>query len=180
MADEPSGIDLHPAHGHADGRPLTDEDRRNVAAIERFRELHNGDDMEQLVREAYAPSFHVLNLDGAGWTAGAAGPQNLLVDVDAFIRAEEIINTKAPGRRMVFRRVVPAGNVVTVEASIVDGSRPGWELSWCGVYTFDGEGPSPPTTPTSTAWTGPDSANCWPSATSDGRTSKPAGGSEPR
>ncbi len=140
MAEQTAGIDLHPAHRHADGRALTDEERRNVAAIERFRELYNGDDMERLVLEAYAPSFHVLNLDGAGWTAGGAGPQNLLVDADAFIRAEVIINAKAPGRRMTFRRVVPAGNVVTVEASIVDASRPGWELSWCGVYTFDAEG----------------------------------------
>ncbi len=140
MAEHSDGMDLNPAHTHADGRSMSDEERRNVAAMERFRELYNGEDMERFVREAYAPSFHVLNLDGSGWTAGGANPQNLLVDTDAFIRAEVIIKAKAPGRRMVFRRVIPSGNVVTVEASIVDDARSGWELSWCGIYTFDGDG----------------------------------------
>ncbi len=41
---------------------------------------------------------------------------------------------------MVYRRLVPSGNVVTLEAPIVDQSRPGWELSWCGIDIFDGEG----------------------------------------
>lgn len=55
-------------------------------------------------------------------------------------RAEVFIKAAAPGRRMEFRRVIPAGNVVTLEATIVDAARPGWELSWCGIYTFDREG----------------------------------------
>lgn len=140
MADPTARADLNPPHQHADGRSLTDEEQRNVAAMERFRELYNGEDMERFVREAYAPSFHVLNLDGSSWTAGGANRQNLLDDPDGFIRAEVFIKAKAPGRRMVYRRVIPSGNVVTLEASIVDEARPGWELSWCGIYTFDGEG----------------------------------------
>ena len=140
MADPTSRADLDPPHEHADGRPLTAEERRNVAATERFRELYNGEDVERFVREAYAPSFHVLNLDGSSWTAGGANRQNLVEDPETFLRAEAFVKAKAPGRRMVYRRVIPSGNVVTLEASIVDESRPGWELSWCGVYTFDGEG----------------------------------------
>ena len=140
MAEVPSRADLDPPHKHADGRPLTSEEQRNVAAMELFRELYNGEDMERFVREAYAPSFHVLNLDGSSWTAGGANRQNLVEDPDTFLRAEAFIKAKAPGRRMVYRRVIPSGNVVTLEASIVDESRPGWELSWCGVYTFDGDG----------------------------------------
>lgn len=132
--------DLNPSHQHADGRALTDEEQRNMAAMERFRELYNGEDMERFVREAYAPDFHVLNLDGSSWTAGAPNRQNLLDDADAFIRAEVFIKAAAPGRRMELRRVIPAGNVVTLEASVVDDARPGWELSWCGVYTFDDRG----------------------------------------
>jgi hypothetical protein len=108
--------------------------------MERFRELYNGEDMEAFVREAYAPTFHVLNLDGSSWTAGRPNRQNLLDDAGMFIRAETFIKAKAPGRRMVFRRVVPSGNVVTVEATIVDDADAGWELSWCGIYTFDDEG----------------------------------------
>ena len=140
MAERTSVEDLHPPHEHADGRPLTTEEQRNVAAMERYRELYNGEDMERFVREAYAPSFHVLNLDGSSWTASAPNRQSLLADPDLFIRAEVFIKAKAPGRRMVYRRLIPSGNVVTLEASIVDGSQPGWELSWCGIYTFDGEG----------------------------------------
>ena len=140
MADVTPRVDLHPPHQHVDGRSLTDEEQHNVAAMERFRELYNGEDMERFVVEAYAASFHVLNLDGSSWTASRANRQNLLNDRDTFIRAEAFIKAKAPERRMVYRRLVPSGNVVTLEASIVDQSRPGWELSWCGIYTFDGEG----------------------------------------
>jgi hypothetical protein len=139
MADLTPRADLDPPHEHADGRPLTAEEQRNVAAMERFRELYNGEDMERFVRDAYAPSFHVLNLDGSSWTAGGANRQNLVEDPDTFLRAEVFIKAKAPGRRMVYRRVIPSGNVVTLEATIVDESRPGWELSWCGVYTFDAD-----------------------------------------
>lgn len=140
MADLTSRGDLDPPHQHADGRSLTTEEQRNVEAMERFRQLYNSDDMERFVRQSYAPSFHVLNLDGSGWTAGGANRQNLVEDAETFLRAEVFIKEKAPGRRMVYRRVIPSGNVVTLEASIVDDSRPGWELSWCGVYTFDDEG----------------------------------------
>ena len=41
---------------------------------------------------------------------------------------------------MRFNRLIPAGDVVAVEASLVDDDRPGWELAWCGVYTFDADG----------------------------------------
>jgi hypothetical protein len=132
--------DLHPLHQHTDGRSLTAEEQRNLATMERFRELYNGDDMGRFVRESYAPTFHVLNLDGSSWSVSGANRQNLLDDTDAFIRAEVFIKEKAPGRRMAYRRVIASGNVVTVEASIVDDAREGWELSWCGIYTFDGEG----------------------------------------
>lgn len=140
MAESTASPDLHPAPRHADGRALSAEEERNVAAMERFRALYNGEDMARFVREAYAESFHVLNLDGSGWTATRPSRENLLMDAELFIRAEAFITSVCPTRRMLFRRVIPAGNVVTVEASIVDEARPGWELSWCGVYSFDGEG----------------------------------------
>jgi hypothetical protein len=140
MADPTSGTDHNPPHQHADGRSLTAEETRNVSTMERFRELYNGEDMERFVHETYAPSFYVLNLDGSSWTASRPNRQNLVEDPETFIRAEVFIKRKAPGRRMEYRRLIPSGNVVTLEASIVDESRPGWELSWCGIYTFDTEG----------------------------------------
>ena len=140
MSDATARPELDPPHRHEDGRALSVEEQRNVAAMERFRDLYNGEDMERFVREAYAPTFHVLNLDGSSWTAGGANRQNLLRDQELFIRAEVFIKSKAPGRRMEYRRVIPSGNIVTLEASIVDEAQPGWELSWCGIYTFDAEG----------------------------------------
>ena len=140
MAEMTPRADLHPPHQHADGRSLTAEEQRNLATMERFRELYNGDDMERFVRESYAPTFHVLNLDGSSWSASGANRQNLLDDAGVFIRAELFIKGKAPGRRMLYRRLIASGNIVTVEASIVDDARESWELSWCGIYTFDGDG----------------------------------------
>ena len=101
MSDPAGRPDLNPPHRHEDGRALSAEEQRNVAAMERFRDLYNGEDMERFVREAYAPTFHVLNLDGSSWTAGGANRQNLLRDADVFIRAEVFIKSKAPGRRIV-------------------------------------------------------------------------------
>ncbi len=121
-------------------RSLTPTEQRNVAKLERWRDLFNGDDMERFVREAYAPAFQVVNLDGSSWTAGATHGENILADADRFIAAEKWIKQAAPGRRIRFNRVIPAGDVITLEASLLDDDRPGWELSWCGVYTFDAEG----------------------------------------
>lgn len=124
----------------ADRRAYGAEEQRNLAKLERWRDLYNGDDMDAFVREAYAPRFRVVNLDGSGWTGNSTHGLNILERADVFIRAEEFIKRVAPGRRIRFNRVIPAGNVITLEASLVDDDRPGWELSWCGVYTFDDEG----------------------------------------
>ncbi len=118
----------------------TPEEQRNLAAFERWRDLFNAGDVETFVREAYAPAFRVVNLDGASWTGNSTHRENILADAGMFIRAERFILSKAPGRRIRFNRVIPAGNVITLEASLIDEDRPGWELSWCGVYTFDDEG----------------------------------------
>lgn len=125
---------------YLDRREHSAEERRNVARLERWRDLFNGDDMEAFVTEAYAERFRVVNLDGAGWTGNSTHRENIISDAATFIRAEQSIKQFAPGRRIRFNRVIPAGNVVTLEASLLDECRPGWELSWCGVYTFDADG----------------------------------------
>lgn len=124
----------------ADRGQYTAEEQRNLEALERWRDLFNGDDMERFVREAYAPDFRVVNFDGASWTGNSTHRQNILDTAETFIRAEAFIKRVAPARTIRFNRVIPSGNVITLEASLLDGDRPGWELSWCGVYTFDDEG----------------------------------------
>ncbi len=134
----PDFVDAFPAAG-ADRR-LTETERRNVARLERWRDLFNGDDMERFVHDAYAPNFQVVNLDGSSWTANSTHGENILEDAEVFVAAEQWIKRAAPQRRVHFNRVIPAGDVITLEASLLDDDRPGWELSWCGVYTFDAEG----------------------------------------
>lgn len=119
---------------------LTEREQRNTARLERWRDLFNSGDLERFVDEAYAPTFQVLNLDGSSWTGSSSHGENVLEDRDRFLAAERWIRQAAPGRRIQFNRVVPAGDVVTLEASLIDADRPGWELAWCGVYTFDEEG----------------------------------------
>jgi hypothetical protein len=82
----------------------------------------------------------VVNLDGAGWTWSSPHRRHLVEDAATFVRAEAFIKQAAPGRRIRPLRMIPAGNVVTLEATLVDEARPGWELAWCGVYTFDDDG----------------------------------------
>ena len=124
---------------YADRRQLTDEERRNVARLERWRDLYNGEDMAAFVG-TYAPDFRVMNYDGSSWTGNSTHRQNVIDRAETFVRVEEFIKRVAPGRRMRFNRVIPAGNVVTIEVSLLDDDRPGWELAWCGIYTFDDEG----------------------------------------
>jgi hypothetical protein len=130
------GLEQHDAKR----RELTAEERRNLERFEQWRELFNHGDLERFVREAYAPAFRVVNLDGSSWTGNSDHRQNILADAELFLRAERFILQVAPGRRIRFNRVIPAGNVITLEASLIDEDRPGWELSWCGVYTFDDDG----------------------------------------
>jgi hypothetical protein len=132
--------DVEAGGPYADTRQYTAEEQRNLAAFDRWLELFNGDDPEAFVREAYAPEFTLVNLDGSSWTGNSTHGQNILRDAGLFVRAETFIKKQAPGRKIRFNRVIPAGNVITLEASLIDEARPGWELSWCGVYTFDNEG----------------------------------------
>jgi len=81
-----------------------------------------------------------VNLDGSSWTGHSTHGENILEDPDRFIAAEQSIKEAAPGRRIRFNRMIPASDTVTLEASLLDDDRPGWELSWCGVYTFDALG----------------------------------------
>ena len=126
--------------GAPDGAALNPVEQRNVARLERWRDLFNGDDMELFVREAYAPTFRVVNLDGTSWTANSNHRENILENAEVFIGAETAIKRAAPGRHIRFNRVIPAGDVITLEASLLDHDRPDWELSWCGIYTFDNTG----------------------------------------
>lgn len=128
MADPRPQADLNPRHEHADARTLTDENGPTSPPWSGSGPLQR-QDMEAFVHDAYAPTFHVLNLNGTSWTAGRPNGQNQLKKADLFVRAEVFVKEKAPGRRVEYRRVIPSGNVVPLEASIVDESRPGWAPS---------------------------------------------------
>lgn len=139
MSNDPTPVD--PAAAALDAtRELTAEERRNLVATDRWLELYNGDDMEAFVREAYRPELRVWNFDGVDWRATTAHRHNKIDDIETFIKAEKWVLRSAPGRKARFDRRIPAGNVVVVEATLLDTARPGWELAWCAIWTYvDGQ-----------------------------------------
>jgi hypothetical protein len=92
--------------------------------------------MEAFARRCYDPEFALVNYDGSEWTGDGATSDNRLIGYDALVAAERFVKRHAPRRRLRFNRLIAARDVVTVEASLLDDDRPGWELCWCGIYTF--------------------------------------------
>lgn len=116
-----------------DERELTDEEQANLAAMRRWNELYDGDDMEAFVRECYSPDYKLTLVDG---TVFDASDVTLGDDVQAFIDVETLIKSECPGRRIVIERAIPAGNTVTLECALADDARPDFRLGWCGIYTL--------------------------------------------
>jgi hypothetical protein len=115
-----------------DNRELTAEEQRNLAHIERWKNLYNGNDMAAFVNEAYHPEVKATIYDGTDFDGSK-------IDLDSpkiFIETEKRIKKSCPGRKIVIERYIPAGNVVVLEALIVDDARPDFRLAWCGILTF--------------------------------------------
>jgi SDR family mycofactocin-dependent oxidoreductase len=120
----------------AQERELTEEERTNVATVERLVKYFNEGDIENFVRTTYHPDYRMVVLDGVAWNGHAEDDANVFADIDEFIAMEAMIHDVVPRRRFEINRIIPAGNVVTFQASLVDDARPGGELPWCSVYTF--------------------------------------------
>jgi hypothetical protein len=117
-------------------RELTEEERTNVATVHRLVDHFNNGDIEAFVRTTYHPDYRMVVLDGVTWNGHAEDDANVFANLDEFVAMEAMILRVVPRRRFEINRIIPAGNVVTFQASLVDDARPGYELPWCSVYTF--------------------------------------------
>jgi len=100
---------------------MTTEEQRNLEVAKQYEALYNTD-VERFVRECYTPDCEV----NGGFIRGHR----------QFIEVEEKVLRAAPRRNMRVARTHAAGNVVVVEAVLLNPDQgPDWELPFCAVLT---------------------------------------------
>ena len=100
---------------------MTAEEQRNLEVAKQYEALYNTD-IERFVREGYTPDCEV----NGGFIRGH----------QQFIEIEKNVLRAAPKRSMRVVRTYAAGNVVVVEAVLLNPDQgPDWELPFCAVLT---------------------------------------------
>jgi predicted SnoaL-like aldol condensation-catalyzing enzyme len=100
---------------------MTAEEQRNLKVAKHYENNYNTD-IQRFVHECYAPDCEV----NGGVIRGH----------EQFVRVEKRVLTAAPRRRMRVHRTHAAGNVVVVEAALLDPDQgPDWQLPFCAVLT---------------------------------------------
>lgn len=100
---------------------MTDEERRNLDLAKRYEDLYNTDP-ERFVCECYTSDCDVN--DG------------MIRGYEDFVAVEKRVLAAAPKRKMRVLRRHASGDVVVVEAVLVDPDRGAdWKLPFCAVLT---------------------------------------------
>lgn len=100
---------------------MTAEEKTNLELAKRYEELYNTD-AQRFIRECYTPDCEV----NGGFIRG----------YDQFLEVEKTVLRAAPKRAMRVLRTYAAGNVVVVEAVLLNPDRGAdWELPFCAVLT---------------------------------------------
>ena len=103
---------------------MTVEEQRNLKVAAQYEELYNTDP-ERFVRECYTEDCEVYAMGGV-----------TIRGHEPFIKVEQRVLRAAPKRRMRVDRTHAAGNVVTVEAVLLNPDRGSdWQLPFCAVLT---------------------------------------------
>jgi limonene-1,2-epoxide hydrolase len=103
---------------------MTVEEQRNLKVAAQYEELYNTD-AERFVRECYTTDCEVYAMGGV-----------TIRGHEPFVKVEQRVLRAAPKRRMRVDRTHAAGNVVTVEAVLLNPDRgPDWQLPFCAVLT---------------------------------------------
>ena len=103
---------------------MTAEEKRNLEVAKQYEALYNTD-VERFVRECYAPDYEVYGM-GDGMFRGH----------DKFVQVEQSVLRAAPKRKMRVERTHAVGDVVVVEAVLLDPDQgPDWQLPFCAVLT---------------------------------------------
>ena len=105
---------------------MTPEEQRNLKVAAQYEELYNTD-IERFVRECYT----------ADCEAYAMGMGSVTIrGHEQFVKVEQSVLRAAPKRRMRVDHIHAVGNVVTVEAVLLNPDRgPDWQLPFCAVLT---------------------------------------------
>ena len=100
---------------------MTTEEQRNLTVAKRYEDLYNTD-AERFVHECYTPDCEV----NGGMIRG----------YEQFVQIEKNVLRAAPKRKMRVDRTYATGNVVIVEAVLLNPDQgPDWKLPFCAVLT---------------------------------------------
>jgi hypothetical protein len=100
---------------------MTAEEQRNLDLAQRYEDLYNTDIMK-FIHECY--------------TADCVVNDGLIRGYEQFIKVEESVLHAAPKRKMRVDHKYTDGNVVVVQAVLLDPDRgPKWQLPFCAVLT---------------------------------------------
>lgn len=100
---------------------MTPEEQQNLIVAKRYEELYNTD-AERFVHECYTPDCEV----NGGMIRG----------YEQFVQIEKNVLRAAPKRKMRVDRTYATGNVVIVEAVLLNPDQgPDWQLPFCAVLT---------------------------------------------
>lgn len=100
---------------------MTTEEQANLKLAKRYEELYNTD-ADRFIHECYTPDCVVNGGDISGY--------------DQFLKVEKKVLSAAPKRKMKILRTYATGNVVVVEALLLDPDRGAdWKLPFCAVLT---------------------------------------------
>jgi len=100
---------------------MTAEEKQNLEVARRYEETYNTD-VERFVHECYTPDCEVN--DG------------MIRGYEQFVQVEKNVLRAAPKRKMRVDRTYATGNVVIVEAVLLDPDKgPDWQLPFCAVLT---------------------------------------------
>jgi len=101
---------------------MTPEEQRNLEVAKRYEELYNTD-VERFVYECYTPDCVAYAMGGGA-----------IRSPEQFVRVEKMVLKAAPRRKMRVDQRHATGNVVTVEAVLLDPDKgPDWQLPFCAV-----------------------------------------------
>ena len=104
---------------------MTDEEQRNLETAKRYIELYSND-IERFVPECYTPDCAVHAM-GAGVIKGA----------ELFLQVERSVLAAAPKRYMRLDHLHASGDVVTVEATLLDpDAGDDWAIPFVAVLTM--------------------------------------------
>jgi ketosteroid isomerase-like protein len=109
---------------------MSEPEKRNLEVVKRWAETYNND-VERMVSECYAENCRVQAAFGGDAVEGRA----------RFLELEQQVSKAAPRRKIRLEHTYAVGDVVVVEATLLDPDQgDDWRSPFCAILTFkDGQ-----------------------------------------